>query len=120
NNANDPEGSCIDCEGTYACISNIQGSMTSYLTLASAVGGCATLDDQGNAVGELVCGGQFLTSDNGQSTLVATWSGGTGHFTITGTIDGQNITADCVLTNAPQPQPTPVGGTGTSNGFDGG
>lgn len=111
---NDSTSTCIACSGTYACTApSTQNSGTSFVTLASATDGCGTLDDQGHPNGLLQCGGEFFDVENGQPVLVGTWSGGTGHFTVTGTVDGQTIVVDCVLSNNPQPQPQPGGTTDT-------
>lgn len=118
NSANEPANACFNCGGTYACTAPaVEGSTVSYVTLATVSSGCATVDDQGQVNGELVCGGQFLNIDNGQTTLVGAWAGGTGRFHVVAILDGQTIVVDCVLTNNPPPprevqvQPQPGGGT---------
>ena len=116
--ANEPANACFNCGGTYMCSAPaIAGSTVSYVQLVTLPTGCATVDDRGNVSGQLVCGGQFLSIDQGQTTLVGTWAGGTGRFRVTAILNGQTIVVDCVLTNNPPPpqqqaQPQPGNGTG--------
>ena len=125
NSANEPANACFNCSGTYACtVPALTGSTTSYVSLVTLPTGCATVDDQGNVSGQLVCGGQFLSIDNGQTTIVGSWTGGSGRFRVTATVDGQNLEVDCVLSNNPpvpqqQAQPQP-GGRGTNDTIDAG
>ena len=122
--ANEPANACFNCGGTYVCNAPaVAGSTTSYVTLVTLPTGCAVVDDQGNVSAQLVCGGQFLSIDNGQTALVGSWSGGTGRFRVTAILDGQTIVVDCALTNnapPPQQQTQPQPGSGTNDTIDAG
>jgi hypothetical protein len=112
------DSSCLSCIGVYSC--TVPGENgTSLIGLAPGTNGCNVIETQGgSAEGALICGGAVVTTGN-SSSIVETWTGGSGGFTLTATEDGQTITITCVATSQSLPTSTTVTGGGT-NGVDAG
>lgn len=102
--------SCLDCSGVYSCVVAGAQNEKSLLGLVPAANGCGVIDTQGgSSTATLVCGGAITTTDSA-STIVETWSGGTGGFTVTAIDNGQTIIITCTITNQALPVPTQVSG----------
>jgi hypothetical protein len=119
----DTAGNCITCGGTYACTSNVtggatqtQGDDTSFITLASATGGCVVSSgDTGDTDQSiLLCGGELVDVQNGVTTVDGRWTGGAGGFSVTASAEGATVVVSCVPSNE-APQQT-GGGTNTLDG----